>query len=76
MPNDTDLGECGQYDVWVSDPSGGRYMEGAGPAGPQLDPRRRGRRRRPRITASPGVPRPARDQLTGMVESVDFIARD
>ena len=74
MPNDTDLGQCGQYDVWVSDPGGGRYMEVRG----QLDRNWildvDGDVVVLQITASPGVPEPARDQLTGMVESVDFIA--
>jgi hypothetical protein len=76
MPNDIDLGECGQYDVWSSDPGGGRYMEVPG----QLDRNWildvEGDVVVLQITASPGVPKVAREQLTGMVESVDFIARN
>jgi hypothetical protein len=76
MPKDIDLGECGQYDVWSSDPGGGRYMEAPG----QLDRNWildvEGDVVVLQITASPGVPRAAREQLTGMVESVDFIAWD
>jgi len=76
MPNDIDLGECGQYDVWLSDPSGGRNMQAPG----QLDRNWildvEGDVVVLQVTASPGVPKAAREQLTGMVESVDFIARD
>ena len=73
MPEDIDLDECGYYDVWDSDPGGGRSMQLPG----QLDRNWildvEGDVMVLQITASPGVPKPARAQLTGMVESVDFV---
>ena len=73
MPEDIDLAKCEYYDVWNSDPGGGRYMEVPG----QLDRNWildvEGDVVVLQITASPGVPKPARAQLTGMVESVDFV---
>lgn len=76
MPTDEDLAECGQYDVWSSDPSGARHLEVPGQLDRNWILEVGGDVVVLQVTASPDVPAAAREQLTGMIESVDFVARD
>lgn len=75
VPKDIDFADCGRnFYLWYSDPIGDRYLQSPGKERLWiLDVE--GKAVVLNATESPEDPAPARKQLTDMVESVDFIAR-
>ena len=75
VPEGIDFTACPQFNLWESDPAGARHMGEPGEfdrlwildvAGDVVVLT---------VTAGPGVPKPALDRLTKMVESVEFVPR-
>ena len=78
VPRDIKLSDCapGQYNVWVSDPGGGRYLQEPGQVDRLWILDVDGNVVVLHATAALDVSRAWRQRQTAMVESVRFVARD
>ena len=76
VPQGIDFAVCAAYNVWESDPAGARHMESPGQFDRLWMLDVEGDVVVLTVSADLDVPKSAIDQLTDMVESVDFIARD
>ena len=78
VPSDIKLSDCapGQYNVWVSDPGGGRYLQEPGQVDRLWILDVDGNVVVLHATAVPDVSRAWRQRQTAMVESARFVARD
>lgn len=76
VPKDINFADCPTYNVWESDPAGARHMESPGDFDRLWMLDVEGDVVVLTVTADPDVPKSALDNLTRMVESVDFVARD
>lgn len=78
VPSDIKLADCtaGGYNVWVSDPGGGRYLQEPGQVDRLWILDVDGNTVVLHATAVPAVSRAWRNRQTTMVESVRFVTRD
>lgn len=76
VPKDIDVAFCPDYNVWESDPAGARYMGGPGEFDRLWILDVDGDVVVLTVVGDTDVPKTAISQLTDMVESAEFIARD
>lgn len=78
VPSDIKLSDCaaGQYNVWVSDPGTGRYLQEPGQVDRLWILDVDGDRVVLHASAVPAVSQAWRNRQTAMVESVRFVTRD
>lgn len=76
VPRDIDFAVCPTYDVWVSDPAGGRHLDCPGDFDRLWILDVEGSVVVLTVAAGPETPKSALVRLTNMVQSAEFVARE